>query len=126
MQKLNTTGSLIRVNDTIYSYSTPIYKVFTNPNGLKLRVFNNTFCSTTTRKHQADVKRYYEPNYDLVVNNAPYGNWSLETVLKNEFTMLKQELEELNNKKRLGCNQAIRKDEIGKSLKQLELIREVF
>ena len=123
MVKLNSTGSLKKIGTTIYSYSTPIYKEFTNKQGKVLRVFNNTYYSHTTRKHQS---KCYEPNADLVVNYAPYGDWSLDTVIKNELIMLHQEYYKLDNKKRLGCNQIARKDEIEKSIKKLEQIAEVF
>lgn len=103
--RLNSTGSLLQVGDFIYSYGTPIYKEFIH-NGKVFKVFNNTYYSTTTRKHQAQIGHL--KNYaDLIVHYCPYGDWSLDTALKNEITMTEYELEKLQNKTRkLGKRQA--------------------
>lgn len=105
--RLNSTGSLSRELDgTIVSYSTPIYREFTLNNGKLLKVFNNTYYSATTRKHQAIVKEYgiYA---DVVFHYCPYGNWSLDTAFKNEISMTQYEIEKLENKTRkLGKRQA--------------------
>lgn len=105
--RLNSTGTLVREFDgTIVSYRTPIYREFTLSNGKLLKVFNDTYYSATTRKHQANI-RDYEFLADVVFHYCPYGNWSLDTAFKNEITMTEYELERLKNKTRkLGKRQA--------------------
>ena len=119
--KLNSTGSLIRDNfdNTIYSYRTPIYQEFFI--GSKtLKVFNDTYYSVTTRKHQANI-RHKESNADLILHYCPYGEWTLETGLKNEITMAEYELNKLNNKTRkLGTRQAEQKEYLTKRLQELK------
>ena len=119
--RLNSTGTLSKQYDgTIVSYSTPIYREFTLSNGKVLKVFNNTYYSATTRKHQAIVKQYgiYA---DVVFHYCPYGNWSLETAFKNEISMTENELEKLQNKTRkLGKRQAEQLENLKALLKMLQ------
>ena len=69
-------------------------------------MFNNTYYSATTRKHQANI-REYQFIADIVFHYCPYGNWSLDTAFKNEISMTEHELEKLQNKTRkLGKRQA--------------------
>lgn len=106
-EKFNTTGSCYKhvPTNTIYSYRTPIYQEFCTRKGL-LKVFNDTFYSMTTRKHQGIIWRYKNQS-DIVFHYCPYGNWSLDTAFKNEISMTEHELEKLENKKRkLGKRQA--------------------
>ena len=107
-KKLNSTGSLLKhiPTNTIYSYSTPIYQEFCTRKGL-LRVFNDTYYSATTRKHQAKIREYeYEKQSDIIFHYCPYGNWSLDTAFKNEISMTEYNIEELENKTRkLGKRQ---------------------
>ena len=120
-KKLNSTGSLLRhvPTETIYSYSTPIYQEFCTRKGL-LKVFNNTYYSATTRKHQANI-REYQFIADIVFHYCPYGYWSLDTAFKNEISMTEYELEKLQNKTRkLGKRQAQRLEELTKRLQELQ------
>lgn len=106
-EKLNTTGSCYKhiPTNTYYSYRTPIYQEFCTRKGL-LKVFNDTYYSATTRKHQATI-RDYERHSDVVFHYLPYGNWSLDTAFKNEISMTSHQLEKLQNKTRkLGKRQA--------------------
>ena len=105
--------------NTIYSYSTPIYQEFCTRIGL-LRVFNDTFYSMTTRKHQANI-REYKSIADIVFHDCPYGNWSLDTAFKNEITMTEYELEKLQNKTRkLGKRQAEQLKQLQNRLQELQ------
>lgn len=119
-KKLNSTGSLLKhvPTNTIYSYSTPIYQEFCTRKGL-LKVFNDTFYSMTTRKHQGIIWRYRTQS-DIVFHYCPYGNWSLDTAFKNEITMTEYELEKLQNKTRkLGKRQAEKLESLKIELKAL-------
>lgn len=122
-KKFNSTGSLIQDNfdGTIYSYATPIYQEFF-VGSKTLKVFNDTYYSRTTRKHQINI-RHKKVNADLILHYCPYGNWSLETGLKNEITMLTKRIDELNNKKRLGKNQAI---ELDNSIDRLSKLNKLY
>lgn len=121
-EKLNTTGSLLKhvPTNTIYSYSTPIYREFTLNNGKVLKVFNNTYYSATTRKHQANV-REYQFIADVVFHYCPYGEWLLDTAFNNEIEMVQYEIETLSNKPhKLGKRQAERLKELITRLKQVQ------
>jgi len=120
-KKLNSTGSLLKhiPTNTIYSYSTPIYQEFCTRRGL-LKVFNNTYYSETTRRHQSIIG-LYKTQSDIVFHYCPYGNWLLDTAFKNEISMTEYELEELQNKTRkLGKRQAEKLKELIIRLKYLE------
>ena len=117
--KLNSTGSLFQVGDFIYSYKTPIYKEFML-NGGTFKVFNDTYYSITTRKHQAQIG-HLRSYADLIVHYCPYGEWSLDTALKNEISMTEYELEKLENKTRkLGKRQAEQLENLKTRLQTLQ------
>ena len=121
-KKLNSTGSLlIHVpTNTIYSYRTPIYREFTLNNGKVLKVFNDTYYSVTTRKHQANIRDYLN-SADVVFHYCPYGNWSLDTAFKNEISMTEHELEKLENKThKLGKRQAEQLENLKTRLQTLQ------
>ena len=121
-EKLNTTGSLLKhvPTNTIYSYSTPIYREFTLNNIKVLKVFNDTYYSPTTRKHQSNIWRYRTQS-DIIFHYCPYGDWSLDTAFKNEISMTKYELEKLQNKTRkLGKRQAENLESLKTKLKELQ------
>lgn len=121
-ENFNTTGSCYKhiPTNTIYSYSTPIYREFTLNNGKVLKVFNDTFYSMTTRKHQSIIWRYRTQS-DIVFNYCPYGNWSLNTAFKNEISMIEYELEKLQNKTRkLGKRQAEKLESLKTELQKLQ------
>ena len=118
--RLNSTGTLTETFDgIIVSYRTPIYREF-QTNTRVLKVFNDTYYSATTRKHQARISDY--KNYaDLILHYCPYGDWSLDTALKNEISITEYELEKLNNKTRkLGKRQAEQKEYLTKRLQELQ------
>ena len=120
-KKLNSTGSLLKhvPTNTIYSYRTPIYQEFRTRKGL-LKVFNDTYYSTTTRKHQVNIKEY-ELVSDIVFHYCPYGNWSLDTAFKNEISMTEYELEKLQNKThKLGKRQAENLEALKTRLQKLQ------
>lgn len=117
--RLNSTGSLLQVGDFIYSYRTPIYKEFIR-NGEVFKVFNDTFYSMTTRKHQAQIG-HLRSYADLIVHYCPYGNWSLDTAFKNEISMTEYELEKLQNKTRkLGKRQTEQLENLKTRLQELQ------
>lgn len=120
-KKLNSTGSLLKhiPTNTIYSYRTPIYQEFCTRRGL-LKVFNDTYYSATTRKHQSNLWGYRTQS-DIVFHYCPYGNWSLDTAFKNEITMTEYELEKLQNKTRkLGKRQAEHLENLKARLQELQ------
>lgn len=120
-KKLNSTGSLSKhiPTNTIYSYATPIYEEFCTRKGL-LRVFNDTYYSRTTGKHQANI-RDYQFNADVVFHYCPYGNWSLDTAFKNEISMTEYNIEKLESKTRkLGKRQAEQLDNLKTRLQELQ------
>lgn len=124
-KRLNSTGSLFKhvPTNTIYSYSTPIYQEFCTRKGL-LKVFNDTYYSATTSKHQRNI-REYETQSDIVFHYCSYGNWSLDTAFKNEISMTEYELEKLQNKTRkLGKRQAERLDKLKTRLQELQNLYE--
>lgn len=120
-KKLNSTGSLLKhvPTNTIYSYRTPIYQEFCTRRGL-LRCFNYTYYSPTTRKHQANIREYQFIS-NIVFHYCPYGEWSLDTALKNEITMTEYELDKLQNKTRkLGKRQAEKLETLKTKLQTLQ------
>lgn len=120
-KKLNSLGSLLKhvPTNTIYSYRTPIYQEFCTRKGL-LKVFNDTYYSMTTRKHQAKIG-HLKSYADLIVHYCPYGNWSLDTAFKNEISMTEYELEKLQSKTRkLGKRQAEKLETLTKRLQTLQ------
>lgn len=117
--RLNSTGSLLQVGDFIYSYETPIYKEFMH-NGEVLKVFNDTYYSATTRKHQAKIG-HLKSYADLIVHYCPCGNWSLDTAFKNEISMTQYEIEKLKNKThKLGKRQAEQLKNLKTRLEELQ------
>lgn len=120
MIKLNSTGSMRQDGTTFYSYDTPIYKMFNTKVVGIIGVFNNTYYSHTTSKHQSYIRRLVNVNIDLY--NLPYGDWDLKTGLHNELAALDRELKELLNKKRLGIRQQERKERIQKLIANYSLI----
>ena len=123
--RLNSTGTLTETFDgTIVSYRTPIYREFTLNNGKVLKVFNDTYYSATTRKHQARIRDY--KNYaGVVFHYCPYGNWSLDTAFKNEISITEHELEKLQNKPRkLGKRQAEQFENLKARLQELQKLYE--
>lgn len=82
MKKLNTTGSLWQdCNGYAYSYNTQLTGYFKG-----LSVFNNTYYSKTTRKHQSNFNKN---NFDLVLNTCEYStrltNSEIEKAIKDEI-----------------------------------------
>lgn len=120
-KKLNSTGTLFEhiPTNTIYSYRTPIYQEFCTRKGL-LKVFNDTYYSATTRKHQANI-RTYKTQSDIIFHYCPYGNYSLDTAFKNEISMTEYELEKLQNKTRkLGKKQVEKLESLKTRLQELQ------
>ena len=81
-KKLNSTGSLwLDANANAYSYRTQLTGYFKN-----LKVFNNTFYSRTTRKHQA---QFNKSNFDLILTTCKYSTRlepdEIEQAIKNEI-----------------------------------------
>lgn len=120
-EKFNTIGSCYKhiPTNTIYSYKTPIYEEFCTRRGL-LKVFNDTYYSATTRKHQANI-REYKTIADVVFHLLPRGNWSLDTAFKNEISITQYEIEKLENKTRkLGKRQAEKLETLKTRLQELQ------
>ena len=96
MQKLNTTGSFWKDSEGDYfSYNTQL-----TSNYKGLTVFNNTFYSMTTRKHQASFNKN---NFDLILTTCRYSTRlqpdEIEKAIKYELYYIDDDLKELNQKR---------------------------
>lgn len=109
--KLNSTGSLWYDDDNnYYSYNqqmTAVYKGY--------RLFDSGFYSMTTRKHQADIKYYFNPQISLNYANFNYG---VEFSINKELQGIDYELELLNKKR----NTQKKKDTIKELITKKELL----
>ena len=101
MKKLNTTGSLwLNEDGYAFSYNTQLTNHYKG-----LRVFNNTFYSMTTRKHQAQFNRN---SFDLVLTTCKYSTRltsnEVEEAIKDEIADIDwhfcQLLDKRNTKKK--------------------------
>ena len=108
MRKLNSTGSLWLNNDgNAFSYNTQLTGTYKN-----LRVFNNTFYSMTTRKHQAYFNRN---NFELILTSCGYGTRlqpdEVEQAIKEEVANIDwqfcQLLDKRNTKKKKATIQEL-------------------
>lgn len=96
MQKLNTTGTFWKNSeDNYFSYNTQL-----TGNYKGLTVFNNTFYSMTTRKHQC----YFRGDkFDLILITCEYGArlqpYEIETAIKYELDYIDDCLKELSQKR---------------------------
>ena len=86
MTRLNSTGSYQYFSGKYWSYDTKLTDTYKG-----YRVFNNTYYSATTRKHQSYCLR--EENFDFELNNCGYGNWNVEECIKREIDSLKYQLQ---------------------------------
>ena len=96
MKKLNSTGTLwLDNNGYAYSYETQLTNHYRG-----LRVFNNTFYSMTTRKHQAKFDR---KSFDLILNYCSYKtqlqHCEVESAIRTELEILDNQLFELTKKR---------------------------
>ena len=81
-KKLNSTGSLwIDNNGNAFSYNTQLTNTYKG-----LRVFNNTYYSMTTRKHQSYFR--YD-KFDLILTTCKYStrleSYEVEKAIKDEI-----------------------------------------
>lgn len=115
MRKLNTTGSYYHNDGKYWSYDT---KLTDSYNGY--RIFNNTFYSMTTRKHQSDCK--YNFSYDIELTQCGYGDWDCAGAIQNEIEHMEAELKTLEPKRNTQ-----KKLETIESLKnQIDFLKEVL
>lgn len=82
VKKLNSTGSLWMSNDGYaYSYNTQLTGYFKG-----LSVFNDTYYSMTTRKHQSNFNK---SNFELILTTCEYGTrlqpYEIEQAIKSEI-----------------------------------------
>lgn len=96
MKKLNSTGSLwMDSNSNAYSYNTQLTGYFKG-----LSVFNNTYYSMTTRKHQAYFNRN---NFELILTTCEYGTrlqpYEVEQAIKSEIANIDWEFCQLLDKR---------------------------
>ncbi len=117
MKRLNSTGTLWVNNDgNAFSYNTQLTNTYKG-----LRVFNNTFYSVTTRKHQGQFNRN---SFELVLTTCKYNtrlttneveeainrelnniDWELIYLLDKRNTKKKKDtIKELNNRKEFLVN----------------------
>ena len=95
-KKLNATGTFwMDENGNAYSYRTQLTGYFKN-----LKVFNNTFYSRTTRKHQA---QFNKSNFDLILTTCRFGTNlqpdEIEQAIKYELNYIDYCLKELDTKR---------------------------
>ena len=93
MTKLNSTGSYSYQNGHYWSYDTKLTDTYKG-----YRIFNNTYYSATTRKHQCKCR--YDYSYDFELNNCSYGDWDCLEMIKREIEDLKYQLEKRQSQKR--------------------------
>lgn len=96
MKKLNTTGSLwIDSENNAFSYNT---RLTGNYKGLK--VFNNTFYSITTRKHQA---YFNKKDFDLILTTCTFKtrltSSEIKQAINHELDYIDDCLKELDTKR---------------------------
>ena len=96
MKKINSTGTLW-MNDEGYSFS---YNTQLTNHYKNLRVFNNTFYSMTTRRHQ----RQFDINsFDLVLTNCKYNtrltSFEIEKAIEYELDYIDNFLNKLSKKR---------------------------
>lgn len=96
MKKLNSTGSLWQDSEgNAYSYNTQLTNSYKG-----LKVFNNTFYSMTTRKHQAYFR--YD-NFDLILTTCQKSTRlepdEIEKAIKDELYWIDDCLKELDKKR---------------------------
>ena len=115
MRKLNTTGSYYYNNGNFWSYDT---KLTDSYNGY--RIFNNTFYSMTTRKHQADCKRCV--NYEIELTQCGYGDWECAGAIQNEIEHMEAELKALETKR----NTQKKLETIEELKNQIDFLKEVL
>ena len=96
MKRLNSTGTLwLDNNGYVYSYKTQLTNHYKD-----LRVFNNTYYSITTRKHQAKFDR---KSFDLILNYCKYFTrlrpYEIRHAIRTELKILDYQLNELSKKR---------------------------
>ena len=95
-KKLNSTGSLwLDENGNAYSYNTQLTGDYKG-----LSVFNNTFYSGTTRKHQA---QFNKNNFNLILTTCRFSTRlqpdEVEQAIKYELNYIDYCLKELDTKR---------------------------
>lgn len=116
MTKLNSTGSFWQEsNGEYWSYDT---KLTDNYKGYK--IFNYTYYSATTRKHQCYVNRVY--NYDIALHCCSYGNWDCLEMIKKEIQDLKHQLEKRQSQR----NTTKKKEDINYLTNQINLLENII
>ena len=93
VKKLNSTGSLwLDNNGYAYSYKTQLTNHYKD-----LRIFNNTYYSRTTRKHQA---KFDKKSFDLILNYCKYYTrlqpYEIRHAIRTEIKILDYQLNELS------------------------------
>ena len=112
MERINSTGTLwLDDNLNYFSYNSQLTGSYKN-----LRVFNNTYYSITTRKHQSKL---WNGKFDLILSTCQFGtrltekeveksikleldyidNYLLELSIKRNTQKKLATIEKLNNKK---------------------------
>ena len=99
MRKLNTTGSYYFSDGHYWSYDTKLTDTYKG-----YKVFNNTYYSATTRKHQADCK--YDYSYDIELTDCSYGDWDCLEMIKREIESLQSQLQQRQAQKRNTAKKA--------------------
>ena len=115
MTRLNSTGSLSYLNGSYWSYNTKLTDSYKGYN-----IFNDTYYSATTRKHQCYVNREY--NYDIALHCCSYGDWNCLEMIKREIQDLKYKLEKRQSQR----NTAKKKEDINYLNNQIKFLEDVI
>lgn len=109
--KLNSTGSYSYSNGHYWSYDTKLTDTFKG-----YKIYNGTWYSSTTAKHQAKLR--YEYSYDITLTQCSYGDWDAEQMIKNEIDYIKNQIKTLEPKR----NTQKKLDTIAELTSKLELL----
>ena len=119
MKKLNSTGSLwLDNNGNAFSYNTQLTNTYKG-----LRVFNNTYYSMTTRKHQA---QFNKSSFDLILTTCKYSTRlesnEVEKAIKDEIADIDWEFIHMIDKR----NTKKKKDTIKELLNRKEFLTSIL
>lgn len=109
--KLNSTGSYSYSNGHYWSYDTKLTDTFKG-----YKIYNGTWYSATTAKHQAKLR--YEYSYDITLTQCGYGDWDAEQMIKDEIDYIKNQIKTLEPKR----NTQKKLDTIAELTSKLELL----
>ena len=105
MRKMNTTGGYYYSDGEYWSYSTKLTETYKGYNFINL-----TRYSTTTSKHQHDLRERY--NYDFVLTQCDYGNWDIKAMIQDEVKHNNKLISEELKKRTTKANKELKEAKI--------------